>query len=574
MIKKTATSLLPAGSLRRKTVKKLLVSLHLRSNIIIGYYNTWAQQQREHPPIEKKADLSSSPLISIIVPAFNTPERYIDELIFSIISQSYENWELILINVSTDEKARARINLYSHKDKRIHIREHTNEGIAANTNVGISFSKGTYIAFIDHDDVIEPFALQQIVTRIVEEDAEVIYSDEDKISDNSEVFFDPHFKPSWSPDMLTHVNYINHLSVIKKDLILQAGLLDPSKDGAQDYDLMLRVTDLQPKIVHVPEVLYHWRAAQNSTAQDFSSKKNITYAGKLSLEEHFKRQGLKIEAIPKDRQPGFYALKFPEPNEVSLIITPFASDALIRLFTETLINRCDISNMNIQLVIPDGVQPRFKDDKINLKTIKYSGRGDYLEKALKSADYPESVIVNQIALPLSTSWLQRLCGPLCLGHVGAVSPLIVREGSIIDDCGIVINDKGQQLALFKDQAAFLNQTFFGNTDWVRNTDALSGQITAVHTNELIKFIESSDEQIEKTLTSFSLSNKLRHKYNLLFSEVVLDNYSIRLKSNDKNTQNTLFSPSLFASGRDYEPYTPESSAINILLKIVDHEENP
>ncbi len=298
--------LFPNGSIRRKLVKKILVRLHLKSNAIAGYYNTWYVQQSQHPQLSKRTDLAHEPLISVVVPAYNTPKRYLDELVYSVISQAYSNWELILVNASTYPRSGKEIASCAEKDKRIRTINVENLGISANTNVGIKVSKGDYIAFCDHDDVLDPSALYEVAKVIVEEGAEFIYSDEDKISDNGEIYFDPHFKPDWSPDLLTHVNYINHLTVIKRTLINDAGLLNPEKDGAQDYDLLLRVTDLNPSIHHIPKVLYHWRAAANSTATDFSSKKNVTDAGKSALEAHFKRLGAEVMAMPKPEKPGFY----------------------------------------------------------------------------------------------------------------------------------------------------------------------------------------------------------------------------------------------------------------------------
>ncbi len=488
---KIAKVLLPTGSLRRRLVKKILVLFHLRSNVIAGYYNTWVHQQSDCPPLrDQLRDISGGPLISVIIPAYNPPPAYFEELIYSVISQAYQNWELILINASSKPESRATINDCKLKDGRIRIFETENKGISVNTNYGIKMAKGDYVAFVDHDDLLEPFALYEVALTIIDSGAELIYTDEDKISDNGEIYFDPHFKPDWSPDLLTHVNYINHLTVIKKSLMLKAGLLNPDKDGAQDYDLMLRVTDLSPKIAHVPKVLYHWRSTQNSTAQDFSSKKNITDAGRKSLEEHFKRQSLSVEAKPKKDSPGFYELKFQPYKKVSLIITPFASDALLRLYTVMLLERTSLDNLQVEMVVPTGgIKPNFKAK--NLKITSTDVGQDFLEQALDLTNDAYVVIINQVVLPLQKDWLERLCGPLCQKHVGSVAPLVIRNSSMIEDCGLVRDTTGQLHPLFMNRPSFPNQTFFGNPGWVRDVDALTGSVIATSAKFLHQFIETN-----------------------------------------------------------------------------------
>ncbi len=572
-MKKSIKIIFPVGSLRRNIVKKILVLLHLRTGVIIGYYNTWVSQQNEFPPLrEQLKDISSGgPLISIVVPAFNTPIHYIEKLVYSIISQAYQNWELILVNASSNQKTKLFINDYALKDKRIKVFEVENKGISTNTNYGIKVSKGNYIAFVDHDDVLEPFALYEIAHMIIDYGAEVVYTDEDKISENGEFYFDPHFKPDWSPDLLTHVNYINHLTVIQKKLLLKAGLLDPAKDGAQDYDLILRVTDLKPKIYHVPKVLYHWRSTQNSTAQDFSSKKNVTDAGRKSLEEHFKRQGLIVEAKPKKDSPGFYELKFRPYQKVSLVITPFASDAFLRLYTAMLIERTSLDNLQVEMIVPTGgIQPNFKANNLKVTTIDVGP--DFFEKAMASVNNAYVVVISQVALPLQKDWLEQLCGPLCQKHVGSVAPLVIRNSSMIEDCGLVRDTTGQLHPLFVNRPSFPNQTFFGNPGWVRNVEALTGAVMATSASLLRQFTESNKKisHIPGLLRAYTEESANEGKFNVIYTEVTVDNYAIRLKPD--LPQATLFNPNLFPIGSDYELYTPEASAINILTRIAEQTE--
>jgi glycosyltransferase involved in cell wall biosynthesis len=573
MIRKLAKTLLPANSKRRKLVKKPLVKVGLMSSVTPGYYDTWYGQQAEHPSlgISSSQILREGPLISIVVPAYNTPKFYLEELVYSIISQSYEKWELILVNASSNPVLRSAINKCAEKDSRIRSIEVNNEGISANTNAGIKVAKGSYITFCDHDDTLDPGALYEVAQKIIDEAAELVYSDEDKISDNGEVYFDPHFKPEWSPDLLTHVNYINHLTTIKKSLIEKVGLLSPEKDGAQDYDLVLRITALRPKIAHIPKVLYHWRAVKNSTATDFSSKKNITNAAKSSLEQHFKELGSAVTVRPKADRPGFYQLLFESPKEVSVIVPPFASDALVRMYVDLLLKKTDVENLQVELLLSEKVN--IETDKKIFSTKAIAATETFLSDAVRAASHEQVVIINQIALPQSKEWLKSLCGPLQLSHTKTVAPLIVRDGNVVEDCGLVTDATGSLIPLFRDQPAHNNQTFFGNTDWVRNVDAVSGGIVALRRSELADFLKSAAVlPARQLIQQFSLHQTTPKKYNTIFPDATLDNHSIRLAP--AGAKQSFFNPNLFALGRDYELYTPEPAAVTILKRLIMDVEYP
>lgn len=542
--------------------------------MIIGYYNTWYQQQATHPLLAEFSEevLKKGPLISIVVPAYNTPRRYLDELVYSVIAQAYENWELLLVNASDNKKMGSYIDACTEKDSRIRTIKVDNLGISANTNAGIAVAKGPYIAFCDHDDVLDPAALYEVGKRILETGAEFVYTDEDKISENGEVSFDPHFKPDWSPDLLTHVNYINHLSVIKRTLLDKVGLLNPEKDGAQDYDLLLRVAAQNPKIEHVAKVLYHWRAALNSTASDFSSKKNITKAAKNSLETYFKSQGTNVQVEPKEDRPGFYELAFQTPKKVTVVITPFASNALVRLAAQIVIDRSSAEGMAVEFLVPAGVAVKTDKKGITITTVSASKKS-YLQEALTAAHGERIIVISQVAVPQEDTWVRDLCGPLQLPHIKTVAPVIVRDGNVIDDCGIVIDAKGTMISLFKDQPAFNNQTFFGNTDWSRNVDAVSGAVVAVNKAVLLAYLKTTKEtDPARQLQKFSLTKNEKSNFNMIYAQTILDSQSIRLAP--AHAKQGLFSPNLFTSSDNYEPYTPESAAINILTKFADHEEHP
>lgn len=556
----------PQNSSRRKLIKKFLIKMHLKSPYIAGYYDTWTQQQRRFPIlINQSRALLKKPLISIVVPAYNTPTAYLKDLIYSINSQSYQNWELILVNASSNLKSKLEIDECCNIDKRIKVISVKNSGISTNTNLGIKEATGDYIAFCDHDDILEPFALYEVVLKIIDEDSELIYTDEDKISDDGKVYFDPFFKPDWSPDLLTHVNYINHLTVVKKDLLNKVGLLNPEMDGAQDYDLLLRIVDENPKIAHISKVIYHWRAARNSTAQDFSSKKNVTNAGKRAIEQHFERLNQIVKVTPKKNKPGFYSLAFKKVDKVSLLIMPFASDSIMKLFIELLFIKTDYSSVDIELIIPDGIEPRVDFDKV--KVVKIDREGDYLKKATDKASSKKIVIVNRVAFPENKNWIQGLCGNLDQRHIKTVSPLIMQDDDIIDDCGLVKDSMGNYQTLFRGMdCSGLTNTFIGDANWVRDIDATNGSIVAINKKQFSLFLENYDLGINKAIYNFS---KTKDLYNVIYTDVIFNSFNINIST--KQLDSAYLNNNLIVNGDGFRIYTQESSVMNILLDIAQKE---
>ncbi len=570
-VKNTVSIFLPANSFRRKLAKKILQLLHIRNYVVYSYYNTWVYQHSELPVLQPEdSELTLGPLISVVVPVFNTRPNYLLDMVYSVVSQSYKNWELILVNASNSKNSIDQVNQMPQIDTRINVIETKNLGISDNTNKGISAAKGEYIAFLDHDDILDPFALYEVAIAIRSQREELIYSDEDKISENGQIYFDPHFKPDWSPDLMTHVNYINHLTVIKKTLIDRVGLLDPTKDGAQDYDLLLRIIDTHPVIIHVPKVLYHWRAAHNSTAYNFNSKSNITNAGTTALQQHFKNKNLNENAvrfIEKRIDLVFYEVQFKPYEEISIVVTPFASDALLRLFIETLLKRTSTLANKIELLLPIGVAPRFKKKNVTVKTLPTDEQ--FFINAINNAIFKHVILINQISLPNNPEWLNQLSGYLHLEHVGVLSPVIL-DNNLIEDCGLAYGFSLNELIyLFRGQVFENNQTFFGNTDWVRDVDALSGRFVLARKNELLDYLKTVEPSSDflKLSRDFTIYQRRQNKFNVIFSPVTFNNYSINITCRLYRKTTQFFNPNLYDLTTECRLYTPEPTAIKILLNI-------
>ena len=304
-----------------------------------------AAQRREAEAYLRSGRMEQEPFFSVIVPIYRTPERYLQEMAHSVLSQSFPDFELILVNASPDDRScSASLRALEKKDRRVRILALAeNQGIAQNTNAGLFSARGEYVCFMDHDDRIEPDALYHAWKAIVSacgagrKKPLLLYTDEDKIRDDGrggEEHFQPHFKPDFNLDLLRSNNYICHFLIVKASIAREAGGFDSMYDGAQDYDFILRCTDLiraqcgcgygreaQPGIVHIPRVLSAWRVHEQSTADNPESKSYAYDAGRRALLAHLDRCGEKGDvAVSPDF--GFYRIRYREEEHplVSIII--------------------------------------------------------------------------------------------------------------------------------------------------------------------------------------------------------------------------------------------------------------
>jgi glycosyltransferase involved in cell wall biosynthesis len=251
---------------------------------------------------EKK--FSYRPLISIVVPAYRTPELFLRELIDSVVRQSYSNWELCIADGSGSGAAEVERITKTYSDSRIrYVRLAENGGISRNTNAGFAMAEGAYIGLLDHDDVLSADALYEVVSllnaKTPPDRPQLLYSDEDKVPADLSYHYEPHFKPDYNEELLNHYNYICHFLVFDRELLEITEGLDPAYDGAQDYDFILRCTECLSKeqIAHIPKVLYHWRVSETSTA-GFSGYKDYAYeAAKRAVQAHFDRLSIQSRVL-------------------------------------------------------------------------------------------------------------------------------------------------------------------------------------------------------------------------------------------------------------------------------------
>ena len=270
--------------------------------------------------------LVERPLISVVMPTHDTDPGHLREAIGSVRSQSYPNWELVIADDgSSREDTRRALSRAVSRDARVTARLlERNQGISAATNAALELCRGELVAFLDHDDTMAPDALLRVAQAFAEHGADVVYTDQDKLTPGGRRA-DPFLKPGFSPVYALGAMYVGHLLVARRELIDEAGRLDPAYDTIQDFELLLRLSERTDRIGHVPEVLYHWRAIPGSIALGVDQKPGVTDLQARAVNAHLARRGIEAEAVPHPIVPHRLRLRPTgrhERAEVSVVTIP------------------------------------------------------------------------------------------------------------------------------------------------------------------------------------------------------------------------------------------------------------
>lgn len=317
------------------------------------YQKNWQSEslQREEWECQRKAVFPQMPLISVVVPAYETPEPFLRSLVESLQQQTYGNWQLCVGDGSVSDKVQQVLASLQELDDRICFCHVKNGGISENTNAALKLVRGSYVGFMDHDDCLAEDALYEVV-RVLNEnpDCQVLYTDEDKIDASGEHHFRPHRKTDYNPELLRHYNYVCHFVVVEKMLLDQVGGLRSAYDGSQDYDLLLRLSERVRRFYHIDRILYHWRAHEQSTAGSSLSKDYAYEAGQRALDDYMKRRGIPAQVCAKKgRQsytvhylPGscsFPVLNLRDKSQWETLTGNSAGGEYVLLYDGTLIKR-------------------------------------------------------------------------------------------------------------------------------------------------------------------------------------------------------------------------------------------
>lgn len=465
MIKRVIKVGLPPHTRRWRAAKAVAAKLGLAKPLYYDIDYDWWMRYVEPEmflPVVASTEFKNRPLFSIVIPFFNTPDKYLHPLIDSILGQSFDSWELIIGDGSSDPKRSAAIKEVSNLDPRLKYHKFTRDtDISGNTNQALTHASGQYIVFCDHDDTLSPHALNEVAAKIADnEQLDIIYSDEDKLSDDGKWRHHPFFKPKWSPHLFLQTNYTNHLSVIRRTLVEKAGGLRSEFNGAQDYDLLLRIHSLNQdiKVGHVNKILYHWREAEGSTAANFDSKSYAFEAGRKALQEYLDRMKIKGKSVTIPGKPGFYRQEL-EPNHIKR--------------AKIIVALSDNERYNQAFV--DKLAPLTKTNSLDIEYATH--KASQVDTVSRSKESDQAVFVfKSFALPQSIDWLDRLVGVLELSNVSQVAPRILSSDSQkVVDMGKVVDSAGETVYLHKGQQHD-DMTLNGHVEWVRDVDGLTGAV--------------------------------------------------------------------------------------------------
>lgn len=418
--------------------------------------NQLIKQQKE---ISKK--FKFKPKISIITPVFNTPEKFLKECIDSVLKQSYPNWELCMADDhSSNPEIKLIIGEYAKKDKRIKYTIRPKNGhISEASNSALSISSGDFIAILDHDDVLWPDALFECVKVLNKNpEASFIYSDEDKLDEDGKTHLDPFFKPDWSPDYLRSINYITHFTVIKKTLVQKVGGFRKKFDGAQDWDLFLRITKdfKNSDIIHIPKVLYSWRKSIYSSASEKSVSGKKSYAFKIQksvLEDDLKTKGYQGRII-RSQYLGLWRVKYGIKNNplVSIIIPTKEEYDHIKKCIDSILNKTTYKNF--QLIIVDTgskdkkVYDFYEDIKTRHQNIKLLSWGKEFNFSsvcnfgAKNCNGKYLLFLNNDTEIINPDWLENMLEHAGRKEIGAVGVKLLFPNRRIQHAGIVLGIAG------------------------------------------------------------------------------------------------------------------------------------
>ena len=422
-------------------------------------YSRYFQALRSHPyelAEEKKHSFEYEPLISILVPVYRTPGRYLRELIQSVLRQTYTHFELILANADPAFEETARVlRMYAGMDERIVVHElPENYGIAGNTNEALKLAKGEFAALLDHDDTLERGALYEVVKKLNEDrDVSMVYTDEDKIKDRTHYYFYPNFKPDYNPDLLLRNNYMCHFLVVKTALARAAGGWDSAYNGAQDYDFILKCTGLGAKVSHVPMPLYHWRSTKGSTSGGHGNKSYAAEAGRRAIEDSMTRQGYPAHT-KETAVGGWYDTQYElqsAPLVTILIPNKDHTDDLDKCL-RSIRDKCSYKNLEIIVIENNSTEEATFAYYEQLKTAMPEVRIIYWEKgfnfsAINNFGFREShgeyiLLLNNDTEFITEDAFERMLGHMMRPEVGAVGVRLLYDDNTVQHAGVLVGGGG------------------------------------------------------------------------------------------------------------------------------------
>lgn len=428
-------------------------------NASLNPYHSWQERyERSNEAVlqishDAARRLSWKPKFSIVVPTYNTSEAILRECIESVYHQTYENWELCIADdCSSEARVRQILLEYRDKDDRIKCAFRPQNGhISKATNTALELATGDFICLMDHDDVISRNALYEFASQLNDfPECDMIYSDEDKITIDGGRY-EPFFKPDWSPEYLESCMYTAHFACYRKALVDQIGGFRSEFNGAQDYDFVLRFTEVAKSIAHIPKVLYHWRAIAGSTAQSMDEKSYVIDAAVKALEARLQREGAEGQVVPSTYGGCFNVIRAIQGNPLVSIVIPTAgrdsviggveTDLLLNCI-RSIVSKTIYSNYEI-VVVDNGDLRKHVCEKLNQRGIKRITFGEKefniakkLNMGVSAANGEFVILLNDDTEVISPRWIEAMLSIAQKENIGAVGAKLHFENGDLQHVGV------------------------------------------------------------------------------------------------------------------------------------------
>lgn len=504
-------------------------------------------QRREQ---EENARFPKDIKFSVLVPLYNTPESFLKAMIESVQAQTYKNWELCLADGSDSEHSFVGeiCKKYADGDKRIKYEKlERNLGISENTNACIRMATGEYIALFDHDDLLHPSALYEVMRAICEHGADFIYTDENTFSEEPRDAYNPHFKPDFSPDTLRSYNYICHLSVFSRELLDSVGYFRSEYDGSQDYDLILRLTEKAKKVFHIRKILYYWRAHKNSVAQDVAAKPYTVTAAKKALAAHLERCGLKGEVLDSS-VPTTYHIKYEIDGNplISVIIPNKDHTDDLDICLKSLYEKSSYKNFEVIIVENNSTEKEtfeyyeaLTQKHGNIKIVTWKGNFNYSAINNFGVNYAKGeyiLLLNNDVEIINGSCLEEMLMFAQRKDVGAVGAKLYYSDDTVQHAGVILGLGGTAGHAHK-HFGRSHPGYMARASIAQNLTACTAACLMMR-RDVFDEVGGLDESFEVAFNDVDLCMKIRKKgYLVVFTPYAeLYHYESKSRGNDSTPE--------------------------------------
>ncbi|OUO68597.1 glycosyl transferase family 2 [Thomasclavelia spiroformis] len=498
-------------------------------------------------PIEENPHFEYNPLISICIPVYNVERKYLSECIDSILNQTYENFEICLSNdCSTLLETIDTLNEYEQKDKRIKVYHRKENGhISRATNDALNMATGEFIGLMDNDDILARNALAECVKVLNEnKNLDFIYTDEDKMDMNG-LRCDPHFKSDYAPDTLLGSNYICHFEIIRKSLIDSIGGFRVGYEGAQDYDLFLRVLEQTTveKVYHIPKILYHWRKIEGSTAATIDSKGYAVERGRMAVEDALKRRNINGTVSIHPKVP-YYLVSYGYSKEplVSIIIptrdyADITENCLKSIFEKTTYQNFEVIIMNNNSEKKETFElfNKYKQKYSNFRVIDANYEFNYSKinnQGVREAKGEYLVLLNNDTEIITPNWLEIMVGYAMQPHIGAVGAKLLYPDNTVQHAGIILGIGGIAQHCFIENPRE-DVGFYGRLSVPFNYSAVTAACLMI-SKEKYNEVNGLEETLQVAFNDVDFNLKLIDKgyYNICLNHVELYHHESKSRGDD------------------------------------------